>query len=240
MAFFRNGYEYHHPHHDPIGFPINRNQAGNSGIDGYGTLGDCSITAEDPRYKGYEGYYWPASTRANNTMASSLSVATPSLPYDYGTYNKGPRSSRGGLSPGWENVSGNIFKIVKSGTSTSWANGVYIYSRSSITHYKHAYTRFRAYFFVQAGPTSLQIGHLDSQSSFAIGGYQEWKYVDFVFGTSDVMKPDFLMSLGPTSGGSTREVWMAFPTIEGTTRKAMAQDDEQHGNNVQFLGVSNY
>ena len=239
MAFFRNSYEYHHPHHDPIAFPINRNQAGNNGTDGFGNAGDCSISAQDPRYKGYEGNYWPDSTRANNTMASSLSVATPSLPYDYGTYNKGPRSSRGGLSAGWEGVGGNIFKIVKSGTSTSWSNGIYIFSRGSITHYKHAVTRFRAYFFIQSGPTNLRIGHLDSQSGFAVGAYQEWRYVDHVFGTSDVMKPDFLLSLGPDSGGSTREVWMAFPTIEATSRKTEA-DDEQGGSSVQFLGVNNY
>lgn len=236
MPVYTNNVRHDNPHYRPLTVPLNNNQAGNGGTTGFGNGGDCSISVLSPLYKGYEGNYWPNSTRNAATFSSTLSGATPSTPYDYGQYNKGPRSSRGGLSSGWAHANGNIFKIVKAGTGYSWANGVYLFAHPRFTHSKHAMTRFKAYIFIESGPTDLQIGHMDSQSTFNVGASQEWKYIDHIFGTSDVMEPNFLLSLGPTSQGQTREVWMAFPTIEAIALANM-EDDQGNGNSAQFIGV---
>jgi hypothetical protein len=236
MPVYTNNVRHDNPHYRPLTVPLNNNQAGNGGTTGFGNGGDCSMSAQSPYYKGYEGHYWPNSTRSTATFSSTLSGATPSTPYDYGQYNKGPRSVRGGLGDGWANQAGNIFKIVKTGTSTTWSNGIYIFSHPRFTHFKHAMTRFRAYIFIETGPTELQIGIMDAQSTFSVGAFREWKYIDHILGTSDVMEPNFLLSLGPTSQGQTREVWMAFPTIEAIARSNM-DDDEGTGHAAQFIGV---
>jgi hypothetical protein len=236
MPVYTNNVRHDNPHYRPLTVPLNNNQAGNGGTTGFGNGGDCSMSAQSPYYKGYEGHYWPNSTRSTATFSSTLSGATPSTPYDYGQYNKCPRSVRGGLGDGWANQAGNIFKIVKTGTSTTWSNGIYIFSHPRFTHFKHAMTRFRAYIFIETGPTELQIGIMDAQSTFSVGAFREWKYIDHILGTSDVMEPNFLLSLGPTSQGQTREVWMAFPTIEAIARSNM-DDDEGTGHAAQFIGV---
>lgn len=236
MPVYTNNIRHDNPHYRPLTVPLNNNQAGNGGTTGFGNGGDCSMSAQSPYYKGYEGHYWPNSTRSTATFSSTLSGATPSTPYDYGQYNKGPRSVRGGLGDGWANQAGNIFKIVKTGTSTTWSNGVYLFAHPRFTHFKHAMTRFRAYIFIETGPTELQIGIMDAQSTFSVGAFREWRYIDHILGTSDVMEPNFLLSLGPTSQGQTREVWMAFPTIEAIARSNM-DDDEGTGHAAQFIGV---
>lgn len=241
MPIYQDGYAVQHPAYPPISIPLNYNQAGNNGTAGFGNNGDCVITSESPLYKGYEGNYWSAGTISGATFSSTLAGASPSTPYNYGSYNKGPRSSRGGLAGGWGAAGGNIFKIVKSGTSTSWSNGITIYARTNCGHYKHQRARFRAYIFIQSGPACLRCGIMDSLTQFCVPSAQEWHYVDVILGTSDVMSPDFLLSLGPDSGGQTREVWMAWPTIEAVHYGGShEQYDETPGHGQQFIGINDF
>ena len=48
-----------------------------------------------------------------NSFANSRANATNSSPFNYGTYNKGPISNRGGLAGGWGATSGKILKLKK-------------------------------------------------------------------------------------------------------------------------------
>ena len=102
-----------HPHYESLEV-LNYNQDFSNGTTGVTAGGDCSISVVDALYKGFEGNYWSSNQRANfNNFANSRANATNSSPFDYGTYNKGPISGRGGLSGGWGTMSGKILKIEK-------------------------------------------------------------------------------------------------------------------------------
>lgn len=216
---------------------VNYNQSLTTGdLTGYGALGDVTVARVSPRWRGYEGQYWSAATRSANAgiFASSLETATDVNPYDYGTYNKGPRSSRGGLLDGWGGVNGGIFKINKPANgSDSWANGVYIYAKPSLTHMKANSYRFRAYMWVDYGSLNFGMSYLDdNQSAFTVPSLKQWHYIEVTIGGSDIMDPRKLLNI-KSNGGEARQIFMAFPTVEAVFGHGRTNQD-----NAQFVSIT--
>ena len=210
--------KFDQPRFEMLPYPINYNQGGHDGTAGFGNDGDCTITAESPGNKGFEAPYWSSNQWSNysNTQNSRVNATGNAYMYFGNQYNKGPISNRGGLLDGWGAVGGGkIFKISKTGNSTSWTSGIMMYARNEVKYVKHHIMRFRAYMWISSGfgssSTSLRIGIMDSLSTFTLPGLDNWYYVDHTFGTSDVLSPDIRLNLGRDSGGNTREVWMAHP-----------------------------
>ena len=242
--------KFDRPHYEIMPYPINYNQGGHDGTAGFGNDGDCTITAESPGNKGFEGPYWSANQWANysNTQNSRVNATGNAYMYFGNQYNKGPISSRGGLLDGWGAVGGGkIFKISKTGNNSSWTSGIMIYARDEVRCVKHSVMRFRAYMWISSGfgssSTTLRMGIMDSLASFTLPGLDNWYYVDHTFGTSDVMSPDIRLNLGSDSGGNTREVWMAFPTTYAMSLSARshnnnkAYDDTINMSSACFIGI---
>ena len=127
--------KYDQPRYDILPYPINYNQGGHDGTAGFGSDGDCTITAESPGNKGYEAPYWSANqwSSYSNTQNSRVNATGNAYMYFGSQYNKGPISSRGGLLDGWGAVpGGKIFKIAKTGNSTSWTSGIMMYARNEV------------------------------------------------------------------------------------------------------------
>lgn len=217
---------------------VNYNQALSTGdLTGYAAVGDVTVERVSPRWRGYEGQYWSSTSRTNNAgiFASSPATATDTSPYDYGTYNKGPRSSRGGLLDGWGGVSGGIFKINKPANgSNSWSNGLRIYSKPTLTHMKANSYRFRAYIWVDYGSLDFGMSYLDdnSTSAFSVPSHGEWHYVEKTIGGSDIMTPQKLINI-KSYDGTARQIFMAFPTVEAVFGYGLDDD-----NKAQFVSIT--
>ena len=242
--------KFDRPHYEMMPYPINYNQGGHDGTAGFGSDGDCTITAESPGNKGFEAPYWSANqwNSYSNTQNSRVNATGNAYMYFGNQYNKGPISNRGGLLDGWGAVSGGkIFKIAKTGNSTSWTSGIMIYARNEVKYVKHSVMRFRAYMWISSGfgssSKTLRIGIMDSLSSFSVPSLDDWYYVDHVFGTSDVLSPDIRLNVGSDSGGNTREVWMAHPCTYAMTLSSgwndenKAYDDTINMSSACFMGL---
>ena len=233
------------PHFEMMPYPINYNQGGHDGTAGFGNDGDCTITAESPGNKGFEAPYWSANqwNSYSNTQNSRVNATGNAYMYFGNQYNKGPISNRGGLLDGWGAVSGGkIFKIAKTGNSTSWTSGIMIYARNEVKYVKHSVMRFRAYMWISSGfgssSKTLRIGIMDSLSSFSVPSLDDWYYVDHVFGTSDVLSPDIRLNVGSDSGGNTREVWMAHPcTYAMTLSSGWNDENKAYDNTINMSGA---
>tara|TARA_B100001115_G_C15728693_1_gene354789 strand:+ start:42 stop:836 length:795 start_codon:yes stop_codon:yes gene_type:complete len=238
------------PHFEMMPYPINYNQGGHDGTAGFGNDGDCTITAESPGNKGFEAPYWSANqwNSYSNTQNSRVNATGNAYMYFGNQYNKGPISNRGGLLDGWGAVAGGkIFKISKTGGSTSWTSGIMMYARNEVKYVKHHIMRFRAYIWISSGfgssSKTLRVGIMDSLSSFSVPSLDDWYYVDHVFGTSDVLSPDIRLNLGSDSGGGTREVWMAHPCTYAMTLSSgwndenKAYDDTINMSSACFMGL---
>ena len=242
--------KFDRPHYEMMPYPINYNQGGHDGTAGFGSDGDCTITAESPGNKGFEAPYWSANqwNSYSNTQNSRVNATGNAYMYFGNQYNKGPISNRGGLLDGWGAVSGGkIFKIAKTGNSTSWTSGIMIYARNEVKYVKHSVMRFRAYMWISSGfgssSKTLRVGIMDSLSSFSVPSLDDWYYVDHVFGTSDVLSPDIRLNVGSDSGGNTREVWMAHPCTYAMTLSSgwndenKAYDDTINMSSACFMGL---
>ena len=233
------------PHFEMMPYPINYNQGGHDGTAGFGNDGDCTITAESPGNKGFEAPYWSANqwNSYSNTQNSRVNATGNAYMYFGNQYNKGPISNRGGLLDGWGAVAGGkIFKISKTGGSTSWTSGIMMYARNEVKYVKHSVMRFRAYMWISSGfgssSKTLRIGIMDSLSSFSVPSLDDWYYVDHVFGTSDVLSPDIRLNLGSDSGGGTREVWMAHPcTYAMTLSSGWNDENKAYDNTINMSGA---
>ena len=238
------------PHFEMMPYPINYNQGGHDGTAGFGNDGDCTITAESPGNKGFEAPYWSANqwNSYSNTQNSRVNATGNAYMYFGNQYNKGPISNRGGLLDGWGAVAGGkIFKISKTGGSTSWTSGIMMYARNEVKYVKHHIMRFRAYIWISSGfgssSKTLRVGIMDSLSSFSVPSLDDWYYVDHVFGTSDVLSPDIRLNVGSDSGGNTREVWMAHPCTYAMTLSSgwndenKAYDDTINMSSACFMGL---
>ena len=242
--------KFDRPHYEMMPYPINYNQGGHDGTNGFGSDGDCTITAESPGNKGFEAPYWSANqwNSYSNTQNSRVNATGNAYMYFGNQYNKGPISNRGGLLDGWGAVpGGKIFKISKTGGSTSWTSGIMIYARNEVKYVKHHIMRFRAYIWISSGfgssSKNLRVGIMDSLSQFSVPSLDDWYYVDHIFGTSDVMSPDVRLNLGSDSGGGTREVWMAHPCTYAMTLSSgwndenKAYDDTINMSSACFMGL---
>ena len=242
--------KFDRPHYEMMPYPINYNQGGHDGTAGFGNDGDCTITAESPGNKGFEAPYWSANqwNSYSNTQNSRVNATGNAYMYFGNQYNKGPISNRGGLLDGWGAVAGGkIFKISKTGGSTSWTSGIMMYARNEVKYVKHHIMRFRAYIWISSGfgssSKTLRVGIMDSLSSFSVPSLDDWYYVDHVFGTSDVLSPDIRLNVGSDSGGNTREVWMAHPCTYAMTLSSgwndenKAYDDTINMSSACFMGL---
>lgn len=242
--------KFDRPHYEMMPYPINYNQGGHDGTAGFGSDGDCTITAESPGNKGFEAPYWSANqwNSYSNTQNSRVNATGNAYMYFGNQYNKGPISNRGGLLDGWGAVAGGkIFKISKTGGSTSWTSGIMMYARNEVKYVKHHIMRFRAYIWISSGfgssSKTLRVGIMDSLSSFSVPSLDDWYYVDHVFGTSDVLSPDIRLNVGSDSGGNTREVWMAHPCTYAMTLSSgwndenKAYDDTINMSSACFMGL---
>ena len=242
--------KFDRPHYEMMPYPINYNQGGHDGTNGFGSDGDCTITAESPGNKGFEAPYWSANqwNSYSNTQNSRVNATGNAYMYFGNQYNKGPISNRGGLLDGWGAVGGGkIFKIAKTGNSTSWTSAIMIYARNEVKYVKHHIMRFRAYIWISSGfgssSKNLRVGIMDSLSQFSVPSLDDWYYVDHIFGTSDVMSPDVRLNLGSDSGGGTREVWMAHPQTHALTLSSgwndenKAYDDTINMSSACFMGL---
>merc|ERR1712137_132171 len=85
----------------PTGFEINSWRAG----------GNLEIKAVHPFVHGFEGCY-TKNAPGHSVTPEQCATAGKDFPVFYGTYNMGPRLTRGGLSTGWHGISdGNILKL---------------------------------------------------------------------------------------------------------------------------------
>lgn len=218
MAYYQSSanisQKIEHPHYESIEV-LNYNQDFSNGTTGYSTSGDCSISVVDALYKGFEGNYWSANQVANfNNFANSRANATNSSPYNYGTYNKGPISNRGGLAGGWGTTSGKILKIEKTGTTNNYTSRIGIDVRPNLRVHKSAYTGFRGYVWISSGYGSdrrdITLGYLDSLPGFTVPTLDEWYYIDYVGNHSDINNANTHMSF---QASGTRQIFLAYPTI---------------------------
>jgi hypothetical protein len=196
-----------------IATPINRNIGLWGGLDGYGGTGVVSVTRVSPATKGFEGHYWSPTTRSNfaasTGFAATQETATSTNPYDYGSYNKGPRNSRGGLLDGWGGSGGGgLLRLYKASSGDSYANALYIAGSHS---YAHGRTRIRGYFWVQTGSLTLHLRHLDDGGAFSIPSLKTWHYIDTTVSGSDITSGNFYMSL---TGVEEREVYIGHLSLE--------------------------
>ena len=203
-----------HPHYEAIEV-LNYNQDFSNGTTGVSASGDCSISVVDALYKGFEGNYWSANQIANfNNFANSRANATNSSPFNYGTYNKGPISGRGGLSGGWGTMSGKILKIEKTGTTNNYTSRIGFDVRPNLRVHKSAYTGFRGYVWISSGYGSdgrtITFGYLDSLPGFTVPTLDEWYYIDYVGQHSDINTGNTHMSF---AAPGTRQIFLAYPTI---------------------------
>ena len=203
-----------HPHYETLEV-LNYNQDFSNGTTGYTTSGDISISTVDALYKGFEGNYWSANQIANfNNFANSRANATNSSPFNYGTYNKGPISNRGGLAGGWGTTSGKILKIEKTGTTNNYTSRIGINVRPNLRIHKSQYTGFRGYVWISSGYGSdrrdITLGYLDSLPGFTVPTLDEWHYIDYVGGHSDINNANTHMCF---QASGTRQIFLAYPTI---------------------------
>ena len=91
--------KFDRPHYEMMPYPINYNQGGHDGTAGFGSDGDCTITAESPGNKGFEAPYWSANqwNSYSNTQNSRVNATGNAYMYFGNQYNKGPISQRGGF-----------------------------------------------------------------------------------------------------------------------------------------------
>ena len=218
MAFYQSSVnisqKIEHPHYETLEV-LNYNQDFSNSTTGYSVSGDISISVVDALYKGFEGNYWSANQIANfNNFANSRANATNSSPFNYGTYNKGPISNRGGLAGGWGAVTGNILKIEKTGTTNNYTSRIGIDVRPNLRVHKSAYTGFRGYVWISSGYGSasrtITLGYLDSLPGFSVPTLDEWYYVDYVGQHSDINSGNTHMGFGASG---TRQIFLAYPTI---------------------------
>lgn len=203
-----------HPHYEAIEV-LNYNQDFSNGTTGYGSGGDVSISVVDALYKGFEGNYWSSGQRSNfNNFANSRANATNSSPMDYGTYQKGPISGRGGLAGGWGTTSGKILKIEKTGTTNNYTSRINIDVRPNLRVHKSAYTGFRGYVWISSGYGSdrrdITLGYLDSLPGFTVPTLDEWYYIDYVGQHSDINNANTHMCF---QASGSRQIFLAYPTI---------------------------
>jgi len=203
-----------HPHYESLEV-LNYNQDFSNGTTGYTTSGDISISTVDALHKGFEGNYWSANQIANfNNFANSRANATNSSPFNYGTYNKGPISNRGGLSGGWGTMTGNILKIEKTGSNTNYTSRIGIDVRPNLRVHKSAYVGFRGYVWISSGYGSdsrtITLGYLDSLPGFSVPTLDEWYYIDWVGQHSDINTGNTHMGFGASG---TRQIFLAYPTV---------------------------
>ena len=203
-----------HPHYETLEV-LNYNQDFSNGTTGYTTSGDISISAVDALYKGFEGNYWSANQIANfNSFANSRANATNSSPFNYGTYNKGPISNRGGLAGGWGTTAGKILKIEKTGTTNNYSSRIGIDVRPNLRVHKSAFRGFRGYVWISSGYGSdrrdITLGYLDSLPGFTVPTLDEWHYIDYVGGHSDINNANTHMCF---QASGTRQIFLAYPTI---------------------------
>ena len=218
MAFYQSSVnisqKIEHPHYETLEV-LNYNQDFSNSTTGYSVSGDISISVVDALYKGFEGNYWSSNQIANfNNFANSRANATNSSPFNYGTYNKGPISNRGGLAGGWGAVTGNILKIEKTGTTNNYTSRIGIDVRPNLRVHKSAYTGFRGYVWISSGYGSasrtITLGYLDSLPGFSVPTLDEWYYVDYVGQHSDINSGNTHMGFGASG---TRQIFLAYPTI---------------------------
>ena len=218
MAFYQSSanisMQHEHPHYESIEV-LNYNQDFSNGTTGVSVSGDISISTVDALWKGFEGNYWSAGQRANfNNFANSRANATNSSPFDYGTYNKGPISGRGGLSGGWGTMTGNILKIEKTGTTNNYTSRIGFNVRPNLRVHKSEYTGFRGYVWISSGYGSdsrtITLGYLDSLPGFTVPTLDEWHYVDWVGSHSDINSGNRHMGFGASG---TRQIFLAYPTV---------------------------
>lgn len=203
-----------HPHYEAIEV-LNYNQDFSNGTTGYGSGGDVSISVVDALYKGFEGNYWSSGQRSNfNNFANSRANATNSSPMDYGTYQKGPISGRGGLAGGWGTTSGKILKIEKTGTTNNYTSRINIDVRPNLRVHKSAFTGFRGYVWISSGYGSdrrdITLGYLDSLPGFTVPTLDEWYYIDYVGQHSDINNANTHMCF---QASGSRQIFLAYPTI---------------------------
>ena len=203
-----------HPHYESLEV-INYNQDFSNGTTGYTTSGDVSISVVDALYKGFEGNYWSANQIANfNSFANSRANATNSSPFNYGTYNKGPISNRGGLAGGWGSNSGKILKIEKTGTTNNYTSRIGLEPRPNLRAWKSQHTGFRGYIWISSGfgsdSRTIYLGYLDSLPAFTVPTLDEWHYIDWTGGHSDINASVRHMCF---QASGTRQIFLAYPTI---------------------------
>ena len=218
MAFYQSSanisMQHEHPHYESIEV-LNYNQDFSNGTTGVSVSGDISISTVDALWKGFEGNYWSANQIANfNNFANSRANATNSSPFNYGTYNKGPISNRGGLAGGWGTTTGNILKIEKTGTTNNYTSRIGIDVRPNLRVHKSAYTGFRGYVWISSGYGSdrrdITIGYLDSLPGFTVPTLDEWYYIDYVGNHSDINNANTHMCF---QASGSRQIFLAYPTI---------------------------
>lgn len=118
------------------GFPLAPNMIHNSYMNrtdangiplGWSTVSGVTIKAVSPFTKAFEGRYVPTSYHDANPslFTNDPELATETVTYWYGNYNKGPRIQRGGMGDGWHSLSdGKILKISGTGFTASQHNYV--------------------------------------------------------------------------------------------------------------------
>ena len=203
-----------HPHYESLEV-LNYNQDFSNGTTGVSVSGDCSISVVSALYKGFEGNYWSSNQIANfNSFANSRANATNSSPFNYGTYNKGPISNRGGLAGGWGTMTGSILKIEKTGTTNNYTSRIGFDVRPNLRAHKSQYTGFRGYVWISSGYGSdsrtITLGYLDSLPGFTVPTLDEWYYVDWVGQHSDINTGNRHMGFGASG---SRQIFLAYPTI---------------------------
>ena len=86
--------------------------------------------------------------------------------------------------------------------------------RPNLRAHKSQYIGFRGYVWISSGYGSdsrtITLGYLDSLPGFTVPTLDEWYYVDWVGGHSDINSGNRHMGFGAPG---TRQIFLAYPTL---------------------------